>query len=350
MVMTSTNTIEKALKSIKHPRGIKNIVDLGMVQGLKIEGGLVSFVLELPEQDKDIAEDLYNECQAKISSLKGIEKVNIILTSERKPPEMNTKPKSVSEKRPVPGVGVIIAVASGKGGVGKSTVAVNLALALQHLGLSVGLLDADVYGPSAPKLLGLTGRPDLVNDKIEPMQKFGLKIISMGLMVDAEAPLIWRGPMVGKAIEQFLYDVNWNSLDVLVVDMPPGTGDAQLTLAQKVPLGGAVIVSTPQDLALIDARKGLEMFRTINVPILGIVENMSTFICPHCGEASHIFSHGGAAATAKELGVPFLGEIPLNMALRISSDEGKPIMAAADKTPEAMSFMTIAEKVHKAIT
>ena len=348
--MPNIKAIEKVLKKIKHPRGLKNIFDLGMVQGLKIEGGLVSFILELPEQDKDIAETLHQECQDKISSLKGVEKVNIILTSERKPPELTTKPKSVSEKRPVPGVGVVIAVASGKGGVGKSTVAVNLALALKHLGLSVGLLDADVYGPSAPTLLGLKGRPDLVNDKIEPVEKFGLKIISMGLMVDAEAPLIWRGPMVGKAIEQFLYDVNWNDLDVLVVDMPPGTGDAQLTLAQKVPLGGVVIVSTPQDLALIDARKGLEMFRTINVPILGIIENMSTFICPHCGEASHIFSHGGAAATAKKLGVPFLGEIPLNMALRISSDEGKPIMVSAGKTPEAMSFMTIAEKIHKEIT
>ena len=347
--MPDIKAIEKVLKKIKYPRGIKNILDLGMVQGLKLAGGVVSFVLELPERDKDIAEDLSQECQSKISALKGIEKVNIILTSERKPPKLEPARKGISEKKPIPGVGAVIAVASGKGGVGKSTVAVNLALAFKQLGVSVGLLDADVYGPSAPKLLGLEGRPDLVDDKIEPVEKFGLKIISMGLMVDAEAPLIWRGPMVGKAIEQFLYDVNWQGLDILVVDMPPGTGDAQLTLAQKVPLAGVVIVSTPQDLALIDARKGLEMFRTINVPILGIIENMSTFVCPHCGQASHIFSHGGAAATAKKLKVPFLGEIPLNMALRESSDAGIPLVAKAPESEEAKIFLAIAKTIKQGL-
>ncbi|TDI62838.1 MAG: MRP family ATP-binding protein [Alphaproteobacteria bacterium] len=349
MNMPDTKAIVKVLKKIKHPRGVKNILDLGMVQGLKFADGAVSFVLELPERDKDIAEDLFQECQTKISALKGVEKVSIILTSERKPPKLEPARKGISEKREIPGVGAVIAIASGKGGVGKSTVAVNLALAFKQLGASVGLLDADVYGPSAPKLLGLEGRPDLVDGQIQPIEKFGLKIISMGLMVDPEAPLIWRGPMVGKAIEQFLYEVNWRGLDILVVDMPPGTGDAQLTLAQKVPLAGVVIVSTPQDLALIDARKGLEMFRTIDIPILGIIENMSTFVCPHCGEASHIFSHGGAAATAKKLKVPFLGEIPLNMALRESSDAGTPLVATMPDSEEAKIFLAIAKTIKQGL-
>ncbi len=344
--------VKTALKKISHPKLGKSIVELGLVQGLNMEGGKVSFVLELGPADKDIAPVIEKKCQDVLGALKGVESVNIIVTAERTPPDLEgAKParRPAAEKVPVPGVGAVIAVASGKGGVGKSTIAVNLALGLKHLGLAVGFLDADVYGPSAPMMFGLSGRPDLRDDKITPVEKFGLKIISMGLMVDTEAPLIWRGPMVGKAIQQFLYDVNWDGLDVLVVDMPPGTGDAQLTLAQMVPLSGVVIVSTPQDLALIDARKGLEMFRTINVPILGIIENMSTFTCPHCGEQSHIFSHGGVIKTAERLGVPFLGEIPLNMALREASDSGTPLLSATTDTPEAKAFLDIAEKVRQRI-
>jgi ATP-binding protein involved in chromosome partitioning len=345
-------TVIQALAGVSHPVSRKSIADLNLVQGLKVEGGKVSFVLEVAPAEKDLATVIQKKCQDVLKSLKGVEAVNIVITAERPGPELEGAKKAsrtAPEKVPVPGVGAVIAVASGKGGVGKSTIAANLALGLKHLGLAVGFLDADVYGPSAPMMFGLSGRPELRDDKITPVEKFGLKIISMGLMVDTEAPLIWRGPMVGKAVQQFLYEVDWEGLDVLVVDMPPGTGDAQLTLAQMVPLSGVVIVSTPQDLALIDARKGLEMFRTINVPILGIIENMSTFICPHCGEQSHIFSHGGVFETAERLGVPFLGEIPLNMALREASDSGTPLMAASPDSPEAKAFLKIAEKVHQNI-
>jgi ATP-binding protein involved in chromosome partitioning len=243
----------------------------------------------------------------------------------------------------VPGVANIIAVASGKGGVGKSTVAVNLALALKEKGLRVGVLDADIYGPSMPRLLGLKGQPQqTVGDQLEPMQAYGLKVMSMGFLVDEETPMIWRGPMVMSALSQMLKDVAWGELDVLVVDMPPGTGDAQLTMAQQVPLAGAVIVSTPQDLALIDARKGLNMFRRVNVPVLGLVENMSTFVCPHCGQRSDIFGHGGAKAEAARLRVPFLGEVPLTLAVRESSDEGRPVVASDPSSPAAEAFRGVA--------
>ncbi len=237
----------------------------------------------------------------------------------------------------------IIAVASGKGGVGKSTTAVNLALALKDQGLKVGVLDADIYGPSMPRLLGVRGQPQqLAGNKLDPMRAYGLKVMSMGFLVDEETPMIWRGPMVMSALSQMLKDVAWGELDVLVVDMPPGTGDAQLTMAQQVPLAGAVIVSTPQDLALIDARKGLNMFKKVNVPVLGIVENMSTFICPHCGNASDIFGHGGARAEAERLGVPFLGEVPLTMSVRVTSDEGKPVVATDPKSTVAKAYRDIA--------
>ena len=239
----------------------------------------------------------------------------------------------------------IIAVASGKGGVGKSTTAVNFALALKELGLKVGVLDADIYGPSMPRLLGLKGQPQQVaGNKLKPMEAYGLKVMSMGFLVDEETPMIWRGPMVMSALSQMLKDVAWGELDVLVVDMPPGTGDAQLTMAQQVPLAGAVIVSTPQDLALIDARKGLAMFRKVNVPVLGIVENMSTFICPHCGERSDIFGHGGARADAARLGVPFLGEVPLTLAIRETSDSGRPVVATDPSSPSAVAFREIAAR------
>jgi len=243
----------------------------------------------------------------------------------------------------VPGVKRIIAVASGKGGVGKSTTAVNLALALKDQGLKVGVLDADIYGPSMPRLLGIQGQPQqLAGNKLDPMRAYGLKVMSMGFLVDEETPMIWRGPMVMSALSQMLKDVAWGELDVLVVDMPPGTGDAQLTMAQQVPLAGAVIVSTPQDLALIDARKGLNMFTKVNVPVLGIVENMSTFLCPHCGKPSDIFGHGGARDEARKLGVPFLGEVPLTIAVRETSDEGKPVVATDPDSEVARAYRDIA--------
>ena len=247
---------------------------------------------------------------------------------------------------PLPAVAHIIAVASGKGGVGKSTTAANLALALVGQGLRVGLLDADIYGPSVPRLFGIRHKPDISADKkIQPIEVYGLKTMSIGYMVAEENPMVWRGPMVMGAIQQLLRDVSWGQLDVLVVDMPPGTGDAQLTLAQQVPLAGAVIVSTPQDLALIDARKGVAMFRKVNVPILGIIENMSYFLCPHCGGRSDIFHHGGAEAEATKEGVPFLGAVPLEMAIRASSDQGKPIVAAEPQSVIAQIYGTIAASV-----
>jgi ATP-binding protein involved in chromosome partitioning len=244
-------------------------------------------------------------------------------------------------------VRAIIAVASGKGGVGKSTTSVNLALALAAIGRKVGLLDADIYGPSLPRMMGITGKPTTTPDgkTLKPMENYGVKCMSMGFMVAEDTPMIWRGPMVMSALEQMLRDVEWGDLDVLVVDMPPGTGDAQLTMAQRVPLAGAVIVSTPQDIALLDARKGLNMFRKVDVPVLGVIENMSYFLCPHCGERSDIFSHGGARKEAERMGVDFLGEIPLDIAIRETSDGGKPIVVSQPSSPHAAVYRTIAEAV-----
>jgi ATP-binding protein involved in chromosome partitioning len=245
----------------------------------------------------------------------------------------------------IPGIKHIVAVASGKGGVGKSTTAVNLAATLASLGFKVGLLDADIYGPSIPRLLDITGRPGMEGDRVVPIEKYGMKVMSMGFLMDEEAPLIWRGPMVVTALMQMTRDVKWGELDFLILDMPPGTGDAQLTMAQQTPLSGAVIVSTPQDLALVDARKGLKMFRDVDVPILGIIENMSTFVCPHCGEVSEIFGHGGAEADARRLGVMFLGAVPLHMAIRETSDAGKPCIIASPEGPHAEGYKKIALKV-----
>jgi len=248
----------------------------------------------------------------------------------------------------IPGVGAIIAVASGKGGVGKSTVAINLALALRDLGLKVGVLDADIYGPSLPKLLAIKERPQTSGGtRLKPIQRYGMPVMSIGFLVEEETPMIWRGPMVMSALTQMLREVEWGDLDVMVVDMPPGTGDAQLTMAQQVPLRGAVIVSTPQDLALIDARRGIAMFRRVNVPVVGIVENMSTFVCPHCGTRSDIFGHGGARHEAERLGVPFLGEVPLALDIREKSDAGLPVVASEPNGPHAQAFRAIAAAVRE---
>lgn len=245
----------------------------------------------------------------------------------------------------IPGVKSIVAVASGKGGVGKSTTAVNLALGLRALGLKVGLLDADIYGPSIPRLLGITDRPEIKNERIVPIEKFGMQIMSMGFLMNEESPVIWRGPMVMSALMQMVREVEWGELDILVLDMPPGTGDAQLTMAQQVPLAGSVIVSTPQDLALVDARKGLKMFKDVDVPILGIIENMSTFVCPHCGKNSDIFGSGGAEAEAAKLGVLFLGAVPLHMDIRHHSDQGVPVVVADEDGPHAKIYKSMALKI-----
>ncbi len=306
------------------------------------EGAEALVTLEVdPGQGGDF-ETLRQQVESKIAGMAGISKAVVVLTAERKA-QAAAAPKPA--RLDVPGVASIIAVASGKGGVGKSTVAANLALAFAAQGLKVGLLDADIYGPSVPRLMGLAGRkPEQKDKQLEPLMAHGLKVMSMGFMVDEETPMIWRGPMVQSALLQMLRDVAWGPLDLLVIDMPPGTGDAQLTLAQKVKLAGAVIVSTPQDLALLDARKGLEMFRKVAVPILGIVENMSYYCCSSCGHREDIFGHGGARVQAELTGSPFLGEIPLDATIRKYSDDGVPIVAAAPQSHQAAAFREIAAR------
>ncbi len=354
------------LKRIKAPGPDADIVSAGLVSEIVINNGKVYFAIFVDPAKAQAFEGLRQAAERVVKALPGVQSVAVTLTADRQsgansggngagadvPPSRRagvTRPGAARDARHrpggVPGVDNIIAVASGKGGVGKSTTAVNLALALKEQGLRVGILDADVYGPSMPRLLGLKGQPQQTDgDKLEPMQAYGLRVMSMGFLVDEETPMIWRGPMVMSALSQMLKDVAWGELDVLVVDMPPGTGDAQLTMAQQVPLAGAIIVSTPQDLALIDARKGLNMFRKVDVPVLGLVENMSTFICPHCGERSDIFAHGGASREADRLGVPFLGEVPLIMEIRATSDEGKPIVVSDPASPAAEAYRQIAAR------
>jgi len=334
-----------ALKSVVDPARNKDVVALGLIQGLQVKDGHISFALEVAPEEGRAKEPLRLACEKAALALKGARSVTAVLTAH-KPAPAQTGRAGASERQGPAGVKAVIAVASGKGGVGKSTVAVNLAVALSQLGRKVGLLDADIYGPSIPRMLGLKGKPTSKDGKIlQPMQAWGLKAISIGSLIDDDQPMIWRGPMVMTALTQLIYDVEWAPLDVLVVDMPPGTGDAQLTLAQRVPLAGAVIVSTPQDVALIDARKGLAMFKKTHVPVFGIVENMSTFVCPNCGHESHIFGHGGARETAANLGTDFLGEIPLHIAIRETSDGGTPITAREPNGPQAKAFIDLAARV-----
>lgn len=365
----SREIVLSALRVIAHPDG-GNVVSRGLVQGVVIRDGHVGFMIEVAPQDGARFEPLRRACEEAVARIEGVKKVTAVLTAHQEAgahkhasapaphTPHNHRPAAISkdvraqatpapgpERRGIPGITSIIAVASGKGGVGKSTVAVNLALALARLGKRVGLLDADIYGPSVPHLLGITEKPHSDGKKLDPIVRHGVKTMSIGFLVDVDTPMIWRGPMVMSALTQMLNDVTWGDLDVLVVDMPPGTGDAQLTMAQRVPLAGAVVVSTPQDIALIDARKGLAMFRKTDVPILGIVENMSTFFCPNCGHETHVFGHGGARRTAETLDCEFLGEIPLDLAIRETSDSGTPIVAAAPDGREAGAFIEIAARV-----
>ncbi|MCA0054864.1 Mrp/NBP35 family ATP-binding protein [Mesorhizobium sp. B2-2-4] len=362
-------TVIERLKTVNGPDFTGNIVDLGMVSEIFIADSKVFFSITVPAARAQEMEPLRAAAERVVKAIPGVAGAVVALTAEKKgggmeapvaarpaprpaPPVAAPRPAphapaSHSQgKRGVPGIEAIIAVASGKGGVGKSTTAVNLALGLAANGLKVGVLDADIYGPSMPRLLNIHGRPQTVDGKIlKPMQNYGLKVMSMGFLVDEETPMIWRGPMVMSALTQMLREVEWGPLDVLVVDMPPGTGDAQLTMAQQVPLAGAVIVSTPQDLALIDARKGLNMFRKVDVPLLGIVENMSYFLAPDTGKRYDIFGHGGARREAERLGVTFLGEVPLEMGIRESSDEGAPVVASKPDSAEAKIYRDIASKV-----
>jgi ATP-binding protein involved in chromosome partitioning len=353
------------LRELRAPGGTGDIVSQGLVSDVFVTGGKVMFSITVPSDRADALEPLRRAAEAAVKAIPGVESALVVLTAERKqgaggppprpapaPPRRQhahgpaQQPAGPRPRAGVPGVDAIIAVASGKGGVGKSTTAVNLALALAANGLRVGMLDADIYGPSLPRLMGVTGRPETVGGRIlKPMVGHGLKLMSMGFLVDEDTPMIWRGPMVMSALTQMLREVEWGELDVLVVDMPPGTGDAQLTMAQQVPLAGAVIVSTPQDLALIDARKGLNMFRKVDVPVLGIVENMSYFVCPHCHGRTDIFAHGGARHEAERLGVPFLGEVPLELQIRLNSDAGTPIVASEPDGPHAKVYRDIATRV-----
>ncbi|MEX3009913.1 Mrp/NBP35 family ATP-binding protein [Hoeflea sp. TYP-13] len=361
MTNVTKEQVLKQLETVSHPAVGGDVVSKGLISDIFIADGKVFFSLTVPADLAEKLEPLRLAAENAVKSIAGVKGAMVALTAERKPGSSAPPPGSAPQraappqqqtpaKAGVPGVGAIIAVASGKGGVGKSTTSVNLALGLQAIGLKVGILDADIYGPSIPRLLNVSGQPEQVEGRmLKPKEAYGLKVMSMGFLVSEETPMIWRGPMVVSALTQMLREVDWGALDVIVVDMPPGTGDAQLTMAQKVPLAGAVVVSTPQDLALIDARKGLNMFKKVDVPLLGLIENMSYFQCPSCGERSDIFGHGGARDEANRIGVPFLGEVPLHMDIRENSDAGTPVVVSKPDGPHAQIFADIAVKVRDQI-
>ncbi|MCC8431549.1 iron-sulfur cluster carrier protein ApbC [Reyranella aquatilis] len=373
MAEISESAIRKVLETVIDPATGRSVEALGMVSGIATRAGHVAVTLDVDPARGTALEPLRQACEQAIRAMPGVLSATAVMTAERAaPPPRPAAPSAQGNhghahghnhgapagkttggggRIDVPGVKHIVAVASGKGGVGKSTTAVNLALGLAANGLSVGLLDADIYGPSMPRMLGVTEKPESTDGKqLKPIERFGLKTMSIGYIVNEDTPMIWRGPMVSSALEQMLRDVTWGDLDVLVVDMPPGTGDAQLTLAQRVALAGAVIVSTPQDIALVDARKGLNMFRKVAVPVLGIVENMSYFLCPKCGERSEIFGHGGAREEAVKLGVPFLGEVPLHLDIRTTSDSGHPIVVSKPDSPHAQVYKNIAGRMWKQLS
>jgi ATP-binding protein involved in chromosome partitioning len=367
-VSVTQQQVLDALAKVMTPRGVA-LTNAGVLSVITANDGKVFFSINVEATEARAWESVRAAAEAAVRAIPGVTMAMIALTAERKagpaaaapppphrhahgvqnvsahrPPQSPASP--MSKQSEIPGIAAVIAVASGKGGVGKSTTALNLALGLRDLGLRVGLLDADIYGPSVPRLTGIREKPQLNDDKkMIPTMRFGLAIMSIGFLVEEETAMIWRGPMVMSAITQMLRDVAWGTLDILVVDMPPGTGDAQLTLAQNVPLKGAIIVSTPQDLSLIDARRGLAMFKKVNVPVLGIVENMSYFQCPHCGTQSDIFGHGGARHEAERLAVPFLGEIPLHMSIRATSDSGTPVVESEPDGPHAAIYRAIGAKV-----
>lgn len=370
-MLVTKEDVAKCLDAVPSPDG-RPLPQTGRVSEIVASDGKVFFSLNVEAGAVPQWEPVRKAAEAAVRALPGVKSVMVALTAERgassgggaaaqrqaPPPSASAAP----QRRPghgaanppaatgVPGVKSIIAVASGKGGVGKSTTAVNLALGLRDLGLKVGVLDADIYGPSMPKLLAVREKPQTIGGtRLKPIQSYGLTVMSIGFLIEEETPMIWRGPMVMSALTQMLREVEWGTLDVMVVDMPPGTGDAQLTIAQQVPLAGAVIVSTPQDLALIDARRGIAMFKRVDVPVLGIIENMSYFACPHCGTRSDIFGHGGARHEAERLGVPFLGEVPLNLAIRETSDAGRPVVATDPDGPLAAVYRAIAGKVRDQI-
>jgi len=364
MTAVTEDEVLDALSSVIEPENDEDIITLQMVRGLVIKDGNVGFTLEVDQSRGEAMEPVRQAAEAAVNKISGVLSVTAVLTAHNTPqqsaPPQNGpagSPGSAHGAGPsrgpqqevdqAPDIKHIVAVASGKGGVGKSTVAANLALAFAANGQSVALLDADIYGPSQPRMMGLAGEKPTSPDgnTLEPMQRHGIKLMSIGFLVEEDTPMIWRGPMVISALQQFLRDVHWGECDIMIVDMPPGTGDAQLTMSQQVPLAGAVIVSTPQDIALIDARKGLNMFRKVEVPVLGIIENMSYFLCPSCGHQADIFGHGGARDESTKLDLPFLGEIPLHMDIRETSDGGEPIVVSQPDSVHAESFRSIATQL-----
>lgn len=340
MLPLTEENVLNSLRMVKDPDLHRDIVTLGFIKDLRIRGGDIGFTLQLTTPACPVRDQFRVDCERALrSNIEGVGKVEIEMTSHVVSHSNQTKDALI------PGVKNTIAVASGKGGVGKSTVAVNFAVSLAMDGAKVGLVDADVYGPSVPLMFGINGRPKVVENKLVPLEKYGVKIMSIGFLVDPMQAVIWRGPMASGAVKQFMSDVMWGELDYLIFDLPPGTGDIQLTLVQTIPLTGAVIVTTPQDVALADARKGLVMFTKVNVPVLGIVENMSYYVCRHCGQRENIFDSGGGRRTADELGVPFLGEIPINTSIRVGGDNGKPVVAGEPDSPHAQTIRSIARNL-----
>ena len=341
--------IREALKAVKFPGFSRDIVSFGLIKSIAItENNDVSLTLHVVTRDAAVPQKIEQDVKDLLPRLEGIGRVNVQMTAQQ-PPQQGQMPMAGAGAMPgrpqIEGIKHVIAVGSGKGGVGKSTVAVNLACAMSRLNRQIGLMDADIYGPSVPKMMGATERPTVTDDKLDPIENFGLKMMSMALLLDANAPVIWRGPMIMKAIQQFTTAVNWGALDVLVVDLPPGTGDAQLSLAQTVALDGSVIVTTPQDVALEVARRSIQMFEKVNVKILGIIENMSYYVCPHCGQHDDVFGHGGGRQEAERMEVPFLGEVPLYTDVRICGDRGLPIVVAAPESEPAKAFRKCAEAI-----
>ena len=350
MVSGLEAAVRAALAGVRDPASGRDVVSAGLVGGVAVRDGMVQVEVSVPRERARAMEPLRAAVEAAVRKVPGVLSASAVLTAHREaapspaaaPPAPGGRPGAAMLLQEV---GAVIAVASGKGGVGKSTTAVNLAVALAGKGLRVGLLDADVYGPSLPQMLGTHEKPRTAEGRIIPIERWGLKAMSIGFLVDQETPMVWRGPMVMGALEQMMSGVEWGALDVMVVDMPPGTGDTQLTMSQRVALRGAVIVSTPQDVALLDARRGIRMFEKVSVPVLGLVENMSYFCCPNCNHRSEIFGHGGARAEAARLGVEFLGELPLTLAVRELSDAGKPVVLAAPDSHEAAAYRAIADRV-----
>jgi ATP-binding protein involved in chromosome partitioning len=338
-VSVSQDQVLAALRAVQDPDLHKDIVTLGFVKDVKIAGSEVDFTIELTTPACPVKDQMKAEAEGIVRGLPGVTAARATMTAD-------VKARGGFGRQAVPGIRNIIAVGAGKGGVGKSTTAVNLAVALQRKGARVGLMDADVYGPNTPQMLGIEGGPEVSEAKrMIPPTAFGIKVISMGMLVPADQPIIWRGPMLHGAVQQFMRDVEWGELDYLIVDLPPGTGDVSLSMAQSVPVAGAVVVTTPQGVSVSDVRKAVAMFRQLNIPVLGVIENMSYFLCGHCQERTEIFGHGGGAKMAEDMGIPLLGEIPIDTRVRAGGDEGRPIVSAAPDAPAAKAFLDIAGRV-----